>query len=84
VRQDRKDARLKQILAGVFKQSRIALTANDLVVNAARFFASSDFTDESSIAVPDRKLSYRGRLRNRKKISAFERRAVSLRNTCST
>jgi hypothetical protein len=51
---------LKQILAGVFEQSGIALTPNDLVVDAACFLASSDFTHESSITVPNRKLSYRG------------------------
>ena len=64
MRQDRKDTRLKQILAGIFKQTGVALTPDNLVVNAASFFASPDFTDESPVTVPDRKLSYRGRLRN--------------------
>src|ERR1044072_9192783 len=55
---NRKDACLKQILAGVLEQSGIALAPYNLVVNAARFFAGPDFTDEPSITVPNRKLSY--------------------------
>ena len=74
MRRDGKDAGLEKILAGIFQQSRIALPADDLVVDASRLFACPDFAHEPSIAVPDRKLSYRSRLGNRKQVSAFESR----------
>src|SRR5205085_9120010 len=65
---DREDARLKEILARVFEESRIALPAHDLVVDAPRLFARADFADEPAVAVPDGELCDRSRLRHRKEV----------------
>src|SRR5262249_23726347 len=70
---NRKDARLKKIFARVLEQSRVALAPHDLVVDAPRFFACSDLTNQAPVAVPNRKLRNRCRLGNREEIGAFER-----------
>src|SRR5262245_17767734 len=72
VRKDRKDAGLKEILACVFQQPGIALPAHNLIVDAARFFARSDFADEPSIAVPNGKFCDRSGLGNWEKVRPFE------------
>src|SRR5690348_10773474 len=72
MRQDWKDARLEQVFAGIFEQARIALPAHDVVVDSTRFFARSDLAYESSIAVPDCKLSHGSRFRNRKQVCSLE------------
>jgi hypothetical protein len=85
VREDREDARLKQILAGVFEETGIALPADDLVVDPARFFARPDFTDEATIAVPDceTRLLTRTRESGTRYVPSSVA-PVSLRKTCST
>src|SRR5687768_4690161 len=69
---DREDARLKQVLTGVLEQTRIALAANDFVVDPPRLFASSDLTNQPPVAVPNGELGNRRSFRNRKEVSAFE------------
>ena len=70
---DRKDRRLKQIFPSVFKQARILLPANDLVVYPTRLFAAPDLTDEFLPILPDRELDDRSGLRDREKVCTFQR-----------
>src|SRR6266545_1411168 len=74
MRGNRKNARLEQILGGVFQQPRLPLPPDYLIVDTSRLFARTHFACQPPIAVPNRKLSDRCLLRNRKEISSFERR----------
>ncbi len=69
---DRKDAGLKKIFAGVFQQSGISLSSDNLIVDTSSFFARPNLTHQAPVAVPDSKLDDGSRLRDREQVRAFE------------
>jgi hypothetical protein len=84
MRRNRKDRSLKQIFARVFQKPRIALAADDFVVNAPGFFARANFADQFFAVFPDGELDDRSRFRYRKKICSFERIRRVIAEICST
>src|SRR5687768_13935905 len=73
MRQDGKDACLKEVLAGVFEQAGVALAPDNFVVNAPRFLATSHLADEPLVPFPNGEFRDRRRLGNWKEVGAFER-----------
>jgi hypothetical protein len=69
---DGENTGLKKVLPGIFEQTGVSLTPDDLVIDVPRLFARTHFSDQTAVTVPERELRDRRSLRNWKEICPLE------------